>query len=158
MACDVVSSIHSSRGSIQVVVEGRSQRWRGGGLAGRLLKVLGRQGKELCRQRHITGRGPGKCQNKMCWLRLEMKIHSWLPQANLCTSQRPAQAEGLVTESDIQHRGQHPPLFQCSQLQAQGPAPQQTQGMALFCSPNSASCSTRRTVRPGTLTQMEDLF
>lgn len=96
MACDMVFSIHSSGGSIQVW-QG-AQRWRGRGLAGQLFMGLGRQGKELCRQRHITGRGPGKCQNKMCWLRLEMKIHSWLPQADLFTSQRPAQAEGLVTE------------------------------------------------------------
>lgn len=58
-----------------------------------------------------------------------MKIHSWLPQANLFTSQRPAQAEGLVTESALQHRGQRPPSFP---MLTAPQAPQQTQGRAVL--------------------------
>lgn len=61
-----------------------------------------------------------------------MKIHSWLPGANLFNSQRPAQAEGLVTESALQHRGQRPPPSQCSQLLALQ-ATQQTQGTWQSC-------------------------
>lgn len=63
-----------------------------------------------------------------------MKIRSWLPQANLFNSQRPAQAEELVTESALQHRGQRPPPSQCSQLLTLQ-APQQTQGTRQSCAP-----------------------
>lgn len=141
-----------------VVVGARPQRWKDRGLAGQLFKGLGTQGKELCRQRHITGRGPGKCQNKMCWLRLEMKIHSWLPQANLFTSQRPAQAEGLVTESDLQHRGQHPPPFPVLTASGSGTGTPANTMHGLAPLPDSASGSTRTIVSSGTLTRVEELF
>lgn len=131
---------------------GHPQRWKGRGLAGPLLKGLGMQGKELCRQRHITGRGPGKCQNKMCWLRLEMKIHSWLPQANPFTSQRPAQAEGLVTESYLQHRGQHPPPFPVFTASGSGTGTSANTKYGPAPRPGSASGSSRTTVSSGTLT------
>lgn len=41
---------------------------------------------------------PGKCQNKMCWLRSgDEKSIPGFPEANPSTSQHPSQAEELVT-------------------------------------------------------------
>lgn len=85
-----------------------------------------------------------------------MKIHSWLPQANLFTSQRPAQAEGLVTESDLQHRGQHPTSLPGASGSGTGTPANTRDGLAPL--PDSASGSTRTIVSSGTLTQVEELF
>ena len=67
-----------------------------------------------------------------------MKIHPWLPQAN--TSQRPARAEGLVTEKLFSTADSAHVPSQCSELLAHpnkhkaelsSPAPTQPQGREL---------------------------
>lgn len=72
-----------------------------------------------------------------------------------------ASSGGLVTESDLQHRGQHPPPFPVLTASGLGTTPASTSANTTHGPaplPDSASGSTRTAVSSGTFKRVKELF